>query len=333
MFATDLECRAHMIDHHSNLFLPDELQLIVELSQHTVVCPVSCPLCLHDHNLVHIDEDEHIATHLHAFSLLALPWDFDIEDLGASDGSSPKPPPSHPLTPEPREEEKEQDLVDFKAARDSTQSLIEGAMSSSESLGPKDFVAVTLPRLGEMLGMTSIWVELSENQRERCTALLSRICSNLRELSMEKAEDVEYIVEEITLDIELIEGYIQETARQDYDLWELASKAGTTGTRQYLQGRLLNKVTMHSDSLASQLEHLLYAAWTLQDKCNGLGREERQISDDIVASLQQVADDEHVFLWPVTDWPWTALSAEIEVSILISSASAFSSADSRYRQL
>ncbi|KAL8296208.1 hypothetical protein RB600_001615 [Gaeumannomyces tritici] len=66
--------KAHVGSHHPGIIEENQLLALCNLSHRTFIPPIPCPQCEHYSGLPTATFDDHIADHLHAFALLALPW-------------------------------------------------------------------------------------------------------------------------------------------------------------------------------------------------------------------------------------------------------------------
>lgn len=64
----------HMKTTHKSSYPESDLESLAKLSRRKMLQPVSCPLCGYAVNEPRTTLDEHIARHLHDFSLRSLPW-------------------------------------------------------------------------------------------------------------------------------------------------------------------------------------------------------------------------------------------------------------------
>ncbi|KAK6859589.1 hypothetical protein PG995_003225, partial [Apiospora arundinis] len=72
----------HTLSVHDGEFEQEDLDELAEASRRSVIPPVSCPLCFENSPPLHPGTDGHIAEHLHAFALQALPWETTSPDDG-----------------------------------------------------------------------------------------------------------------------------------------------------------------------------------------------------------------------------------------------------------
>ena len=313
-FATKSECRKHMLDNHSASFTPDDLPVLLNLSERTMMEPVSCPLCLNNQNRVHVDRDDHIAMHLHSFALRALPWDFDLDEAAASAGSSDSPPaPGH----QPAVEDWDEDDIPlaFGALDDAVKDLI----MSAESFAKLKSADSNLPVLKNLLPGSMLWEALpyvEASQKEKCLLLVTRVGENLKQLLEPKAHDgaqTQDLYINIGLDVEALEACMLQATRQDHDLWQEAFGTLSLETKRGVE-KMINADEVNSRSIPEQLDNLLTLAWSIQAKSNHLFTAvEHQYADDIVESFQLIGDDESVFLCPQTNLPWAVVLAAMKV--------------------
>ncbi|KAK8000562.1 hypothetical protein PG990_013162 [Apiospora arundinis] len=79
----------HTLSVHDGEFESDDLDDLADSSRRSVIPPVPCPLCYDGTPPLHPETDGHLAEHLHAFALQALPWEATgpDDDTQASVGS------------------------------------------------------------------------------------------------------------------------------------------------------------------------------------------------------------------------------------------------------
>jgi hypothetical protein len=83
-FDTASEWERH-IRTHGDLTSGSRLPVLSKLSERSSIPPVSCPLCSRPEGPLPLDEDDHIAGHLHSFALRSLPWVEIGDDLQTID--------------------------------------------------------------------------------------------------------------------------------------------------------------------------------------------------------------------------------------------------------
>ncbi|KAK3339887.1 hypothetical protein B0T25DRAFT_512128 [Lasiosphaeria hispida] len=313
-FDSESDCREHLISHHGDSLSPEELALKVKLSGRSTISPVSCPLCLNDGNRVDVEDDDHIASHLHSFSLRALPWDHNLDDGLASAGSSDSSPtPGLP----PISFDEDFDAVDYESAVHDVMKLVQhGAAHYEQNLTWKQELGQeSLTRLDDMLPGLLVVTELSSNQKDKCSSLLGRLRENLGQLSLGLIQDtnqIEDLCSNIILDIGALEECISETPKRDHDLWQEALQ-GLPEESKHAVDRLIARNTLNFDTLPAQLDRLLTLGWIIQDTYSTYGDAGRECAEGIARSLQQIGDDESIFLTPYTDVPWAVIQAAMEL--------------------
>ncbi len=112
----------------------------------------------------------------------------------------------------------------------------------------------------------------------------------------------------LVADLEALKGCIQETGRQDHDIWQDSFETLPTQTQKRLQAVIdFNKPI--SLDLPEQLQSLLKGSWALEELCSRAEVFPRQLDQtrDIVSSLELLADDEAIFSSPGTTLPWVVL--------------------------
>lgn len=284
-----------------------------------MITTVSCPLCLHDRNLVDIEEDDHIASHLHSFSLRALPWDYELDDAAASAGSSgSSPSPGPPVPRDDLDYNEERDPSTFESLIEHVARLLKAVRDKQEATAWRaGLTQATSSQLESLLSTGLLWTtKLTRNQLDRCSSLFGRLQENLSQLLTEQAQSSSHnddIDANIVLDIDEIEECLKETPRQDSDLWEEASKTLPDKLQAALR-EITGPNPMNSHSFPDQLNSLLKLAWSVQEKCAGSGQAtDRFFSERIADALQQVANDESVILSPPANIPWAVILAVMEV--------------------
>ncbi|KAK5655319.1 hypothetical protein OQA88_5886 [Cercophora sp. LCS_1] len=315
-FTTEADCKTHMIDNHGDLFSPEDIPFLLQLSKRSVITPVSCPLCLCDWNKVDVEEDDHIAAHLHAFSLLALPWDHDLDDAAVS--ASPRDPPDPPTSPRlPDDPEDPDDNQEIHASgfRDYIIGLGHSLknLNKGSGLGPETG-EVWVSQLGNLLETAILWASPTQNKISRFSSLASRIVRNLellhdgQLLDPSSAGDLKL---SIMHDLSDLEDCMHEYRLEDYEIWKNAARTLPKNIENVLEG-MASRSEFSSRSLPNTIENILKLGWALQTKCSISGSStDLEAANDIVDSLQEIADDEAVFSWPPSDQPWLAIAALI----------------------
>ncbi|GAB1321063.1 hypothetical protein MFIFM68171_11273 [Madurella fahalii] len=334
-FATASDCKTHISENHSGSFAPEELPILLDLSERTMIELVSCPLCLNDRNPVHLEEDDHIAIHLHSFALRALPWDFDLDEGAASAGSgdSPQMPGARPVLDE-FDDDPEDDTGALEDMASSVRGLLERILAQSDgkerlSLLPNADMA----HAANLLLQIEAWANSAQSiasQRQTCTFLLRRVQDNLGKLATEDPQDQNRMSDlgaNIALDLQALEECIYERARQDHDIWQESFRSLSDNVRKAVQ-TMIDDDEVNSHPLPDQLDNLLKLSWRLEAKCrNRANPKDFQLAQDVASSVQQIADDESIFLSPPTDLPWAALLGVMKLVLELSDASALSAYD------
>lgn len=321
-FATESAYRNHLFENHSGSFDPIDLPLLLNLGERAMIEPVSCPLCLNDRNLVQVEHDDHIAIHLHSFSLRALPWDFDLDEGVASAGSSGSPPAPGPLLALDDFDDDtaaDAEIVEEKAKK--VRNVLEQILNQ-----PDDFehFKTLLPEAGashatNLLALVEHWASSSmstTSQMQTCAFVLGRLEANLETLvandHLDSAQMTDYGTS-ITTDLQALEECIYQRAREDHDIWEESFQALPSYTKKTVQA-MIDIDDSNTDSLPEQLENLLKLSWELEKASQRQGQTRQQdIVNDIVGSVQLLADDESIFLAPNTKLPWAALLSVMKV--------------------
>jgi hypothetical protein len=322
LFATEFEFEKHMLENHPNLFDPLDLPLWLEISERNIIEPVSCPLCLNDRNLVRLEYDEHIATHLHSFSLRALPWDFDLDEGVASAGSSDSPPPPghRPVFDDDLDDDPG---ADPRNLQDAIKNLLAVFAQLREQPDGRDRLHVLsqpdTPQVTTLLAQVEAWASLAVSttfQKQTCASLLCRLQDSLETLAVENLQDPARIADlgsSITLDLQALQECIYQRARQDHDIWQEAFRLLPVDTQKMVLAMIDGDET-NSAPLADQLDTLVKLSWKLEESCSEAAQaREHETARDIVASVQLLADDESIFLLPPTNLPWAALSGVMRV--------------------
>ncbi|KXX82513.1 Serine/threonine-protein phosphatase 6 regulatory ankyrin repeat subunit B [Madurella mycetomatis] len=331
-FATASDYQAHILENHSGLFAPEELPVLLDLSERTMIELVSCPLCLNDRNLVHLEEDDHVATHLHSFSLRALPWDFDLDEGAASAGSgdSPQMPGARPVLDE-SDEEPEDDTGVLEDMASTVRGLLETVLAQPDGEGRLSLLPATdMAQAANLLLQVEAWASSAQStasQKQTCTFLLGRVQDNLGKLTAEDSQDKNRMSDlgaNIALDLQALEECIYERARQDHDIWQESFRSLPDNMRKTVQA-IIDDDEVSSHPLPDQLDNLLKLSWRLEEKCrNRVHIKESQLAQDVASSVQQLADDESIFLSPQTDLPWAVLSGVMKLALELSDASSLS---------
>ncbi|KAK1751493.1 hypothetical protein QBC47DRAFT_82279 [Echria macrotheca] len=316
-FWTELEYQGHIMSHHDAQFSSYEVPLLLKISEKSTIQPTSCPLCLNDRQLVTVEQDDHIASHLHAFSLLALPWDHDIDDALASpsSGDSSPPPGLDLLVGAADDDEVDDDSMDLDASRKSIISLTESMLRRWKSLIPGGDTAQTpLHHLAFLLTETWPVSQITRDQRETLTSLLSRLRQTLDSylVGVDAPDDLEMT---IAPDVEAVQVCLEPvtTMPEEYRMWEHAWGALNKNTRSLIDTAMSRFLAENSWSLPSQLDTLLNNTWALKDKCkkpkaDSGSDSDMQACEDIVEALQRILDDGYLFLWPETVMlPWALI--------------------------
>lgn len=81
IFGTSDEWDEHMDRFHHDMFLKTQSVALSELSNRTMLPPMSCPLCGYSTSYPSAALDDHIVQHLHSFALTSLPWGLDEDGL------------------------------------------------------------------------------------------------------------------------------------------------------------------------------------------------------------------------------------------------------------
>lgn len=320
-FATASDCQTHILENHSGLFAPEELPVLLDLSERTMIELVSCPLCLNDRNLVHLEEDDHVATHLHSFSLRALPWDFDLDEGAASAGSgdSPQRPGAQPVLDE-SDEEPEDDTGDLEEMASTVRGLLEKILARPDGEERISLLPATdMAQTSNLLLQIEAWASSAQStasQKQTCAFLLGRVQDNLEKLATEDSRDQNRMSDlgtNIALDLQALEECIYERARQDHDIWQESFRSLPDNVRKAVQ-TMIDDDEVNSHPLPDQLDNLLKLSWRLEEKYrNRVHTKESQFVQDVASSIEQLADDESIFLSPQTDLPWAALLGVMKV--------------------
>ena len=328
LFTTESDYETHMVENHSDAFTSRDLPLLVELAERNTIEPISCPLCVNDHNSVLVDHDDHIAKHLHSFSLRALPWDFDLDEAAASAGSSDSPPPPGPQplqdedSDDESDDESEVDVEDVKKAVRCVRMTFEhlrspGQADSLERLKGHLELDMSLLLLAELEGWVT-FVSSTESQKQTCALLLGRVQDSLGRLATEDLSDSTRMLDlgsNIALDLQALKECIHQGSRQDHDLWQESFQMLSGETRARVQAMTArHEVDYPQLSLPERLEKLLKLSWKLEERCRRAAlTTEHEKAKDIVSSLQLLADDESIFLSPPTTLPWVVLLETMKV--------------------
>lgn len=324
LFATESDYRTHMLEAHDGSFEPIDLPMLLDLGERTMIEPVPCPLCLHDQSLAHVEHDEHIATHLHSFSLRALPWDFDLDEGVASAGSSDPPPdPGHGLLVEDSDDEAADVLPETldEAVSDFIKSVDSLAEREDFILGggPAREILVTAKRVLTGSIFREAVARFDASQRQKCYFVITRIAGTVEQLHALGPQDegLDDHRRELLFNIELLdseaEACLSKAPRQDHDLWQEAFESLPKRTKAAVQG-MINDEEINTRSVPEQLNNLLGLAWNIQGRGGSqFSAEERQYADDIAASIQLIGDDESIFLSPQTNLPWAAILGPMKV--------------------
>ena len=227
-FTTKLDLEKHMEELHASLFISEELPVLVELSERSMIKPVLCPLCLHNRNPIQLEYDDHIAEHIHAFSLQALPWDFDIDDGGASAGEEPV----HMLVSQ-SSHDSEIDTEILEDIMKDINSLINKVIIKQEHpILYKPLTMESFSKVKNLLAKISSWIRLSHitsSHREKCSLFLGRLRDNMDQLlTSEHTQDAEHAQDlgtNILLDFETLEEYISKKSPCRNVVLETALKA------------------------------------------------------------------------------------------------------------
>lgn len=321
-FSTRTDCRDHMVSNHGASFSAAELSLVVELSERSTIAPVSCPLCVNDATLVNIDEDSHIASHLHAFSLRALPWDDDHNDLAVSAGST------DPSQPGPAAEH--DDFDDGNLGLDSAEELSQSIRRAVNPEGgparnPKQegtLSEATVLRLQHLAVEAAIWMQASSatnSRKEMVISLLRRLLDDTAQLTSDHQEFIQHavLVADIDQHMDSLEECLHNTARRDDELWQDALKSLSDQTTRAVQ-LLIEEDQANSNSVPEQLDTLLKLGWEMQRMCDaGQPSVEAKLAASIVDSLQRIGDDESVFMSAPTSLPWAVILSATKVTFVL----------------
>jgi len=318
LFATDSEYQSHMLEHHSSAFAPSDLSLLTELAEQQTIEPISCPLCINDHSLALVEYDDHIAKHLHSFSLRALPWDFDLDEAAASAGSSDSAPAPGP--PALLEEDHDEDLkVNVKSLQETAwkvsttlHQLIQHADHNERLNG---LTKTERLQIAELLVSIGAWATGPEDwgttsQQQTCALLLGRLLDSLQMLATDSAVDavqMSHFRTNIVPDLEAMEACIQQRPRQDHDIWQESFRSLSAETQKRIQ-TIIDDADVGSLRPFGQLNTLLNLSWELEKSCSGASlTREHEMAQDIVISLQLLSNDESMYVQSLTDIPWVVL--------------------------
>lgn len=336
VFATEADYKKHMLENHATSFDPVDLPLLLNLGEQTIVEPVSCPLCLNDRSLIRVEHDEHIAIHLHSFSLRALPWDFDLDDGAASAGSSDS---TSCQGPQPVvEDSDDEDTAVLPGALDEAVSVL---VEYAEALGQEKNNAIQeggpllayRPVFQKLLRGSVLWeavAHVDASQKQKCHLLVTRIGDNLKQLlafavRREDSTQEQDLYTNIEFDAEALEACVSQATRQDHDLWQEAFETLPAKIKSSVK-EMMDEDEINSRSVPEQLDNLLKLSWNIQEGCNQhFGVDEQQLADDMVESFQVIGDDEFLFLSPQTNLPWGVVLAPMKVLLTFRLMSLFSS--------
>lgn len=313
-FSTASDCKSHILEKHSGSFAPEELPVLLDLSERTMIELVSCPLCLNDRNLIHLEKNDHVATHLHSFSLRALPWDFDLDEGAASAGSGDSPRmPGPDLVLEDFDEDLAIGGESLQETTRRVRNLFEKTLSEPDDGARQIFGQADMAQMASLFAQVEAWAGFAQStasQRQTCALLLSRVEDNLGKLAEEDPQDPNQISDleiNIILDLQSLEDAIYERARQDHDIWQESFRSLSENLRKEVQC-MIDSDQVNALPLPDQLDNLLKLSWKLEEKCsNGAPIKEQRLAQDIANSIQQIADDESIFLSPPTNLPWVVL--------------------------
>jgi hypothetical protein len=321
-FATESAYRDHLLESHGGSFDPIDLPLVLNLGERTMIESVSCPLCLNDRNLVHVEHDQHIAIHLHSFSLRALPWDFDLDEGAASAGSSGSPPAPGP---QPFLDDLDDDpAVDAETVQQEAkklQSILKRTLDQPD--GFENFKGllpgVEASHATNLLALVEHWASSSvstTSQKQTCAFVLARMGANLGSLvangNLDSVQIADYGTS-IAIDLQALEECIYQTARDDHNIWQESFQTLSAYTKKTVQG-IIDNDDFNTESLPEQLENLLKLSWELEKASRKKGQtRQHDVINDIVGSVQLLADDESIFLAPNTKLPWVAVRSAMKV--------------------
>ncbi|KAI0100962.1 hypothetical protein GGR51DRAFT_563611 [Nemania sp. FL0031] len=237
-YETADEWHSHMEEEHAGKFEPIQLSLLCELSKKDLVPPVSCPLCLDDHQRLYLESNDHIAEHLKLFSLYALPWDIG-EDNDTNPASAAHVFGSHSCRSTSYPEITEEALIDMI---EQTEELHQRTKTSQTNETDDDFFTTKdLDKIGQLLSKMKDWARLRQvtsSQRSQSALLLGRLQSNLQYLAtVEHDSDAGHardLATNIRLDTEALEeSIVVSTVRRD--TWEEAWGSLSEETKEAIQ--------------------------------------------------------------------------------------------------
>jgi hypothetical protein len=271
--------------------------------------------------LVRVEHDEHIAIHLHSFSLRALPWDFDLDEGAASAGSSGSlsGPGPQPLDDDSDDEDTALLPGALNEAAEELMKHAEALIQQNDDAFQDGPLKAYRPLLGKLLRGSLLWEALAHvdaSQKQKCHLLVTRIRYNLEQLLVFGAQDSvrqQDVYNNIEFDSEALEACVSQARRQDHELWQEAFETLPAKIKSTVK-EMIDEDEVNSRSVPEQLDNLLKLSWNIQEVCNRqLGVYEQQLADDIAESFQMIGDDESLFLSPQTNLPWAAVLAPMKV--------------------
>jgi len=324
IFATESEYQSHMLEHHSRAFGPSDLPLLTELAEQQTIEPISCPLCINDHSLALVEYDDHIAKHLHSFSLRALPWDFDLDEAAASAGSSDSAPSPGPQALQ--QEDHDEDLkVNVKSLQETAwkvsttlHQLIQHADHNERLNG---LTKTERLQIAELLVSIGAWATGPEDwgttsQQQTCALLLGRLLDSFQMLATDSALDavqMSHFRTNIVPDLEAMEACIRQRPREDHDIWQDSFRSLSAETQRRLQ-TIIDDADVGSLPPFGQLNTLLNLSWELEKSCSrAVLTREHEMAQDIVISVQLLSNDESMYAQSLTNIPWVVLLGAAKV--------------------
>jgi len=84
--------RDHMLSQHETKFSLPKETMALKLSERRILGKVRCPLCPRSFESRSLEEDDHIAEHMHSLALRAIPWEGNPEAIHSDDRILPDGP-------------------------------------------------------------------------------------------------------------------------------------------------------------------------------------------------------------------------------------------------
>lgn len=318
LFATESEYQSHMLEHHSKSFAISYLSLLTELAEQKTIEPISCPLCINDRSLALVECDDHIAKHLHSFSLRALPWDFDLDEAAASAGSSDSGPAPGPR-PSAEDDHVEDPEVNIKSFQETAQSVSKTLMQLLQAVdGNERLEGLTRTDTVRLSGWLVKWAGLpiewgTTSQRQTCALLLGRMQDNLEMLVTHPLNAIHLsdLWINIVLDLEAVGACIEQPLRQDHDIWQESLRSLSVETQKRIQ-----TIIGSHDYLPwfTDLDALLKLAWQLEGACSKAAlTAELDMVQNILRSIQLFVDDFFEDSPSLTCLPWAVVHELMKV--------------------